>query len=486
MLTKNQPQWNSSVAFLLAMIGSAIGLGNIWRFPYVLYSNGGGSFIIPYVVALTVVGLSFLLLEYSIGYTFRESLYDIYKKIKPKFEIIAWFVLVLVFLVSTYYVCIVGWDLIYFILSFTKGWGQNPSNFFSNNLLHSTNSLNGMFNVVPLILLSSFIVWFFIWFISHKELNKGIGKFSKIALPILFILIFIIVFFSLTLPGAIIGIRTMFTPDWTQLTNYNIWIAAFGQIIFSLSLGMGITIAYTSYLPKGSNLTKNSLIVLLSNSGFEVFNAIGVFSILGFMTFSSGIPIDKLIVDGTGLAFIAFPQVFNVMGSYAYILGPIFFLCIFIAGITSAISLLEPLSSSISSKFGFSRKKSTTLICILGFSVTILFTTNSGSFILAIFDKFLNNFGLLFEIILESIIFTWIFSVDKLIKSLNENYLFKVGNWWKYIIKYLLPFILICVWITSMFDSITTGNSSEVAIDLILVLVLIVVPVLFYKLPSKS
>ena len=485
-MVKNKTEWNSSLAFLLAMIGSAIGLGNIWRFPYILYSNGGGSFIIPYIVALAVVGFSFLLLEYSIGYTFKNSLYNIYKKIKPKFEIIAWFVLVLVFLVTTYYVCIVGWDLIYFFLSFTKAWGSNPNIFFSNTLLQSTDSLSGIFNIVPLVLISSLVVWFFMWFISHKDLNDGIGKFSKIALPLLFVLVCIIVFFSISLPGAATGISTMFTPDWSQLTNYNIWIAAFGQIIFSLSLGMGITIAYTSYLPRGANLTKNSIIVLLSNSGFEVFNAVGVFSILGFMSLNSGISIDKLIVDGTGLAFIAFPQVFNVMGPYAYILGPIFFLCIFIAGITSAIALLEPITSSISSKFGFSRKKSTTIICVLGLLVTIMFTTSSGSFILGVFDKFLNNFGLLFEIILEAIIFTWIYNVDELIKSLNENSLFTVGNWWKYVIKYVLPVILTIVWLTSMISSLSNNGPVEVGIEILLGIILIIVPIILYKLPSRD
>lgn len=486
MSNSTRPQWNSSFTFLLAMIGSAIGLGNIWRFPYVLYTNGGGSFIIPYVIAIAVVGFSFLLLEYSIGYKFKESIYNIYRKIRPQLEVISWLVVLLLFFIVSYYVCIIGWDVIYFVLSFFKGWGSDPVSFFSNDLLQSTDSIYGLFHIVPIVFIATLFVWIFIWFISSRDLNEGIGKFSKIVLPLLFILVCIIVFYSLTLPGASIGVTAMFTPDWSSLADPNIWIAACGQIIFSLSLGMAITITYSSYLKKGANLSKNAVIVLFSNSGFEVFNAIGIFSILGFMTATSGIPLNELVIDGTGLAFVAFPQVFNVMGSFAYILGPIFFLCIFIAGITSAISLVEPISASISEKFGFSRKKATTIICVLAFLISLLFTTGLGSAILTIFDAFLNNFALLFEIALEAIIFTWIYSVDKLMDVLNENTIVHVGSWWKYLMKFVLPIILIGLWIVNVINTLQNADALTVAVESVLLVLLIVVPVILYKLPPKE
>ncbi|MDL2246457.1 sodium-dependent transporter, partial [Methanobrevibacter sp. OttesenSCG-928-K11] len=414
----SNPEWDSSFAFLMAMIGSAVGLGNIWRFPYTLYSNGGGSFLIPYIIAIVVLGLPMLLLEYSVGYKFKTSLSNILHKIKPKFEYIGWFITLTIFLITSYYISIVGWDLIYFFLSFFKGWGADPNLFFVNSLLQQNNSLNGLFSVSPILIISTFAIWIVTWFICSKNINNGISKISKCLVPALFGMIVIIVFYSITLPGANIGYVAMFTPDWHVLSNLDIWIVAFGQILFSLSIGMGIIITYSSYLPKGSNLFNNAVTVIGANCGFEIFNAIGIFSILGFMSHVSGVGVNNLITEGTGLAFIAFPQVFNVMGDVAYILGPMFFLCILFAGITSLIALIEAIRYSISEKFNLSRKKATTIVCSIGFLISIIFTTGMGSYILGVFDGFLNNFALLLGVLFECIIFAWFYSVDDLIKCL--------------------------------------------------------------------
>ena len=259
-MTETKSEWNSRSAFILAMIGSAVGLGNIWRFPNVLYSNGGGSFMIPYIVSIFLLGISFVLVEYAVGFRFKRSLARILFTISKKLEPVAWFVLFVVFLITTYYVCVVGWDLIYVVLSFTKGWGANPDLYFANNVLHATDSVSGIFTIVPNVLVSIFIIWFIAWFINKRELNNGIGKVSQILLPLLCIMVLAIVGFSLTLPGASIGYTQILTPDWSALGNAEVWLAAFGQIVFSLSLGMAIAMTYASYLPKGSRLDRKSVV----------------------------------------------------------------------------------------------------------------------------------------------------------------------------------------------------------------------------------
>ena len=398
MVEMKKSEWNSNLAFMMAMIGSAVGLGNIWRFPNVLYSNGGGSFMIPYIVSLFLLGISFVLVEYAVGFKFKKSLARILFSVSKKLEPVAWFILLIVFLITTYYVCVVGWDLIYIVLSFTKAWGANPDLYFANSVLHSSGSISGIFTIVPTVLASVFVIWFVAWFIIKRDLNDGIGRVSKILLPLLCIIVVGIVVFSLTLPGASLGYAQIFTPDWAALTNLDVWLAAFGQIVFSLSLGMAIAMTYASYLPEGAKLVDNALIVAFSNSGFEVFNSIGIFSILGFMALSSGIPFNNLVTEGSGLAFVVFPQVFNVMGDVAYIVGPLFFLCILFAGITSVIALLEGVCYSISEKFLIEREKTATIVCIVGFLISIIFATGAGSTILGVFDTYLNNFALLFVI----------------------------------------------------------------------------------------
>ncbi len=484
MTEQKKSEWNSTFAFITAMIGSAVGLGNIWRFPNVLYSHGGGSFMIPYIVSLFLLGISFVLVEYAVGFKFKRSLARILFSVNKKLEPVAWFILLIVFLITTYYVCVVGWDLIYIILSLTKAWGANPDLFFANNVLQATDSISGIFTIVPTVLASVFAIWFISWLIIKRDLNDGIGNVSKILLPLLCIIVVGIVGFSLTLPGASIGYTQIFTPDWSALGDLDVWLAAFGQIVFSLSLGMAIAMTYASYLPEGSKLVDNAIIVAFSNSGFEIFNSIGIFSILGFMTLSSGIPFNELVTEGTGLAFVVFPQVFNIMGDVAYIVGPLFFLCILFAGITSVIALLEGVCYSISEKFLIERKKTATVVCIIGFLISTIFATGAGSTILGIFDAFLNNLALLFAILLECIIFGWIYKFDDLIETLNKNSNIKVGKTWKAVIKYILPICIAGLWIQGVYTSVTTMDSISSIVMIILTIVLIVVPFIFAKLPA--
>ena len=481
--TKKQ-EWNSNLAFMMAMIGSAVGLGNIWRFPNVLYSNGGGSFMIPYIVSLFLLGISFVLVEYAVGFKFKKSIARILYSIKGKLEPVAWFILLIVFLITTYYVCVVGWDFIYIILSFTKAWGSNPDLYFANHVLHATDSISGITTIVPNVLISVFLIWFIAWTIIKRDLNDGIGKVSQILLPLLCLIVIGIVAFSLTLPGASIGYTQIFTPDWSALTNLDVWLAAFGQIVFSLSLGMAIAMTYASYLPEGSKLVDNALIVAFSNSGFEVFNSIGIFSILGFMTLSSGIPFNELVTEGTGLAFVVFPQVFNTMGPAAYVVGPLFFICILFAGITSVIALLEGVCYSISEKFLIERKKTATVVCIIGFLISCIFATGAGSIVLGVFDAYLNNFALLFAILLECIIFGWIYKFDDLIDTLNRNSSITVGKTWKAVIKIILPICILGLWIQGIYSTISNADQVSIIIMGILTVILIVVPFIFAKLPA--
>ncbi len=484
MTETKKSEWNSNLAFMMAMIGSAVGLGNIWRFPNVLYSNGGGSFMIPYIVSLFLLGISFVLVEYAVGFKFKKSLARILYSVNKKLEPVAWFILLIVFLITTYYVCVVGWDFIYIILSITKAWGANPDLYFANNVLHATDSMSGLFTIVPNVLVSVFIIWFLAWFIIKRDLNDGIGKVSKILLPLLCIIVVVIVAFSLTLPGASVGYTQIFTPDWSALTNLDVWLAAFGQIVFSLSLGMAIAMTYASYLPEGSKLVDNAIIVAFSNSGFEVFNSIGIFSILGFMAVTSGIPFNELVTEGTGLAFVVFPQVFNTMGGVAYLIGPLFFLCILFAGITSVIALLEGVCYSISEKFLIERKKTATVVCIVGFLISCIFATGAGSTILGVFDAFLNNFALLFAVLLECIIFGWVYKFDDLIETLNNNSTIKVGKTWKTVIKYILPICIFGLWAQGVYSTISSADGLSLTIMAILTVLLIVVPFIFAKLPA--
>ena len=463
-----QAQWDSSLAFIFAMIGAAVGLGNIWRFSYVLYSNGGGSFFIPYFVAIAIMGIPFLILEYGVGFSFKESFSKIMRKINPKFEMIAWILVLFVFIVTIYYMVILSWDLVYLLSSFTFNWGTDTAAYFVQTVGGSSNLSNASFLLIPTTV-GVLILWVVLWFISNKDVDKGIGKVSKILIPALFAIMAVIIVYALTLPGAAIGIETLLTPDWSMLLNVNIWLAAFAQIIFSLSMGQAIALTYASYLPENSKLIDNVLIVVASNSAFEICTAFGVFSILGYMSSTTGMPMVQLVTEGTGLVFIVFPMIFNIMGPIGRILAPMLFLAILFAGVTSALGFFEPMMSSTSSKLGWSRKKTATILCAIGCVFSLLLTTGISSYLVGIIDSFVNEFGILLLIGVQCIIFAWFYGVEHFLPALNEHSTFKVGKTWSFVIKYLLPLVLIVMWAIGIVQLFSTAKPFEIMVDLIII-----------------
>ena len=480
-------EWGSNLSFILAMIGSAVGLGNIWRYPYVLYSNGGGAFYIPYIVAILLMGIPFLILEYGVGYDFKSSFAKAVKKIDSRWEYLGWFLPVAVFLIMIYYSAILGWDGIYIILSFFKGWGADPNVYFTTTLLHSSNSWMGLLQFIPLIAVAMLVGWVIIWFISHRDLEEGLGRVSKVLVPLLFVIMVVIVGFSLTLPGASIGLSELFHPNWALLGNFEIWMAAFGQIVFSLSLGMSIAFTYASYTKDDADLITNTISIALANSLFENFAALGVFSILGYMSLQSGTAVADLVTQGTGLVFIVYPTVFNVLGQWAYILGPLFFLTVYLAGLTSILSTIEPLSFSIQNKFGLTRSKTMTLLIIVGALISMIYATAYGGSILGYVDTFINQIALLLGIIFECIIFAWIFKAEKLIDFLNSrSKTIKLGKWWVIIVKYILPIFILIVWIGGMMDVIKSSTFEQLVFTVISAAVLLIGTLVLTILPAKN
>lgn len=484
--TNEAYKWGSNISFLFAMIGAAIGLGNIWRFSYIVYSNGGGSFFIPYIFAILTLGVPFLILEYGLGVKHRDSLSSILKNLNPKFEVIGWFIVFLVFLVMTYYIVIIGWDVIYLLLGFTKQWGSDPNLFFNTNIVVGGNNLSHITTIVWPTFIIVTLVWIFLWLVSRKNIENGIGKVVKITIPSLICIMFLIVAYSFTLNGHMIGLTNLFNPDWSALLNSDIWLAAFTQVLFSLSVGQSIALTYASYLDNNDHLVDSVLVVAASNSSFEIITAIGVFNILGFMSLKTGLGIEQIATSGTGLIFVVFPEIFNIMGDVAYIIGPAFFLCVFFAGVTTMFAFIEPMSLSLAKKFKMSRSKTATIVCFFGFLTSIIFTTGAGNYILAIADEFINQYGILFAILLQAIIFGWLYGIDKLVPILNEKSIVHIGSKWIWILKYILPGVLLILFASEIIHKITEGITTELLIELVFLALIIIIPVILTKLPETK
>jgi NSS family neurotransmitter:Na+ symporter len=448
-------QWKSQFGFLLAAVGSAIGLGNIWRFSYMAYDNGGGAFLIPYLVALLTAGIPLLILEFGIGHERIGSAPLAYAKIHKKWEWLGWWAVTFVmFGVVLYYIVVIAWCLNFFFLSFNLGWGDDPNTYFFRDFLSVSKAPSEIGEIRSPIFGALVVIWFLNWIICYRGVQKGIELASKIFMPLLFFLTAVLVFWSLTLDGAMEGMRAYLTPDFSKLSDPKVWIDAYSQIFFTLSLGFGIMIAYASYLPEKSNISRSAILTGFINSGYSLFAGVAVFSVLGFMATSAGKPIAEVVSQSIGLAFVAYPQAVSLIPG-GNVFGAIFFFCLVVAGLSSSISIIEAFTSAMVDKFGLRRKHFITVVSILGLLGSTVFTTQAGLLWLDIVDHFLTHYGLIVVGILECVLVGWFFGSKILRKHINKISSIELGMWWDILIKYFIPLVLIIILVGDLFKELT-------------------------------
>ena len=293
--------FSSRNVFILAAIGSAVGLGNIWRFPYVAYTNGGGAFVIPYLVALLTAGIPLLFFDYALGHRYRAAPPLALRRAGRKWtEVVGWWQVLVCFVIGVYYAAILAWAAMYFFFSFTEAWGDDPAGFLMGEFLQVAETPAVGFDFVPQIAIPMAVVWVLTIGVIALGVKKGIARANTIMIPLLAVMFLILVIQAVTLPGAMDGLNAFFTPNWAALADPGVWAAAYGQIFFSLSVGFGIMITYSSYLRRRTNLSGSGLVVAFANSGFELLAGIGVFSALGFLMQATGRPMEDVAAGGIG------------------------------------------------------------------------------------------------------------------------------------------------------------------------------------------
>lgn len=438
----------------MAAVGSAVGLGNVWRFPYVCYDNGGGAFLIPFFVAIFTAGIPLLILEFSVGHWARGTPPKAFKKIGKKWEWAGWLTVLMPFIVATYYVVIMAWCFSYMIYSIDLRWGAQAGSFFTN-FLGDTGSPLILGGISLPVLLGLIVVWFSIFFILYKGV-KRIGKIVALTVPIPTILLIILTVRGLTLPGAMEGISYYLTPNFSKLLDANVWLAAYAQVFFSFSLAQGIMITYASFLKKKSDLTNNAFIIALADAGTSFLAGFAVFSVVGYLAVSQGIGIDTLgsQIAGPNLTFITYPTAISLLPFAAAFFGTIFFIALLTFGIDSAFSMIEPISASVNSKWKISKAKATAIMCTLGFFLSLIFATGGGLYLLEIIDHFIANFGLVTIGLLECLIFGWMFKIYRLREHANETSDILLGRWWDVLIKFIIPGILTILLVVSIVNNV--------------------------------
>ena len=445
--------FSSRKVFIFAAIGSAVGLGNIWRFPYVAYEGGGGAFVIPYLVALLLAGIPLLYLDYSIGHRFRGSAPLSLRRLSRGAEWIGWWQVLVCVVIAVYYAAILAWASKYAILSFTKGWGDDPEGYFFGSYLQAADTPGPTFDFVPEILITMIIVWVVTIGVLAMGIQSGIGRTAVIFIPVLVVAFIALVVQALTLDGAMEGLNAFFTPDFAALKDTGVWISAVGQIFFSLSIGFGIMITYAGYVSRKTDMSGSGAVVAFSNSGFELLCGIGVFAALGFMAAAAGTSVDEVVTSGIGLAFVAFPAIINEAPAGA-LLGVLFFVSLVLAGVTSLISIVEVVIGAVRDKVGISRQVATFVVGVpMAIASVLMFSTTGGIFLLDTLDAFVNSFGILAAATVMMLVVAGVLGkLGQLQRHMDAVGSIKLTTWWKVLIGAILPIVLVVMLVEEMRD----------------------------------
>ena len=428
-LDNNRPFWTSRYAFIITTIGSAVGLGNIWRFPYVMGQNGGAIFLVVYIILISTICFIPLINELYIGKTTKKECVGAYESINKNFKYLGALNPITGILIASFYFIVGGWIINYIFKSLVNSTVSNYGDYFLSFIQSP---------VYPcfLTLLFTFICVLFI----ANGLKNGIEKANKIFMPLLAVILIFLVIISLNLPNAEKGLEYMFKPDFSKL-NFHMILAALGQAFFTLSIGMGALLTYGSYIKEDKSLVKSVYTIILSDTVFAILAGIMIFPAV----FSFNMEPDS----GAGLVFVTLPKIFSNI-PYGNIIACAFFILLFCAALTSGISIVEGPCASLTERFNISRKKA----CVILFgiiSVIAIPTTLSFGVLenLKIFDKTLFNF--------------MDFMTSNLMLPLNTLFLCLISGWYLKIkgvnimknkilatffdigLRYIVPIALVCL-----------------------------------------
>ncbi|MCG3864708.1 MULTISPECIES: sodium-dependent transporter [unclassified Photobacterium] len=446
--TPNRGNWSSRIGFVMAAAGSAVGLGNIWKFPYTAGENGGGAFVAIYLLFVIFIGFSVMLTEFAVGRKTGLSAVGAFKTTDRRWTFVGIIGVLSGLLIMGFYPVVGGWAIAYIYK-------------ISTGLLSTPTAINDSFGgfisdpIQPLFWMGLYLL--FNIFVVIRGVSGGIEKAGKVLMPLLFIILIIVSIKGLTLPGAMAGLEFLFKPDFSKIDS-SVVLAALGQAFFSLSLGMGCMLTYGSYLRKKENIVQTTAMVTAMDTGVALLAGIAMFPAMFAFSMEPS--------AGPGLVFVVVPQLFAEMGGIGFLLALLFFIGLSVAALTSSVSLLEVVVAYLIDEKGLSRVTAVisasivmALLCILA-SLSIggfgpkLFDT--GAF--DIFDLLTDKIFLAVGGMLVCLFAGWRLDRSELKKEITNDgkVAFPLFNLWYVLIKYIIPVAIAIVAISGVkagFDS---------------------------------
>ncbi len=456
-MTEERSQWGSSFGFIMALAGSAIGLGNLWKFPYMAGRNGGGIFLLLYIVFVLLVGVPLIMGEMAIGRATRLEPVSAFEKLGRRFKFVGVLGVLSGVLIPCYYTVIGGWVIAYifrFIIYISEGFPADIAGSFGSFISHPWE---------PLVWQTLFL--FFTAWIIYRGVEKGIERYSKVMMPALFFLLLVMIARSLTLPGASVGLKFLFYPDISKLTLNGV-MDAMGQMFWSMSLGMGIIIVYGSYMRKKTNMVRAALIIPVLDSVAAIMAGLCILPAV----FAFGVE----PTQGPTLTFVTLPQVFAQM-PFGILFGIIFFVLLMLAALTSNVSLVEVGVGYLIDRYKMRRHKATIIITIFTLIFSVPASLSMGviskdsvlGFLavgpLAEVRLFQLNFFDLLDYLSQNVfmivagLFTCIFigyswGVDNALEEITNRgeVPFRFAKLWRFMIRYVSPLFMVVVLLRSL------------------------------------
>lgn len=477
--TKEREQWNNKLDFLLSVIGFCVGLGNVWRFPYLCYKNGGGAFLIPYCVCAFLGGMPMFFLEVGIGQFMSEGGISVWKMC-PLFQGIGYAAIVVCNWLNVYYIVIIAWALYYFVLSFQaelpwsscgnwwntdacvdgstnhsiiqemKAGNITPKDsvveFWDNRVLQITDGVDEMGTMVwPL-----FGALVFSWLCTYFAIWKGVkvtGKIMYFTATFPYVMLTALLVRGATLPGASEGIRFYLEPKWEKVLDYQVWNDAGTQVFYSYAVALGGMIALGSYNKFNNNFIKQCAILCVCNSATSIFAGFGIFSILGFMSYQLELPMEEVAEAGPGLAFIAYPKAMAAM-PMAPLWSALFFCMILMVGLDSQFVQVESVVTALVDLFpdylrvGHRREVLVGVVCLIDMAIGCTMVMQGGMYVFQIFDSYSASGIILLTICCcECIVIAWVYGANRFYDNIAMMLNRKINPYLKFCWRFVTPLL---------------------------------------------
>ena len=435
-------KWSSRSAFILAAIGSAVGLGNAWRFPGLAAKYGGGAFLFVYLIAMLVIGIPLLMMEISVARYTRQGAPGSMRALNKKAESIGWIAVSNGIGISIYYAAVFGWVILMFVMSYKfmnlTGNTEAASNLWAETI-KTTGTTSG-FTTISWPVLGCLIAAWVLCYVCIRNGTTTVGKVVKFTVSLPVICLLIMAVRGIMMPGAMAGMAKLFIPDWSALSDSNLWVDAVGQVFYSLSTSMAIMFAYGSFLDKKSNIVVDTIIIAFSDMFISILAGIVMFTTM------AGVGMLDKKISNSG--------VFNMIFAF------IFYFCLITLAIDSLFSIIEGISTAVSDKFKLNKKTTTLTICIIEGIISLIYVTGAGLAVLDIVDYFINSYTLIITGVLEMVAAGWLFKTTKILEELNRNTgKFKMPAWWFLpSIKFISPIVLMGLFAWNLYNLIKGGG----------------------------